>query len=473
MKKIIVSVFAIVMFFIISTQVEAAGVVSLSANKTSVDIGDTFNISVNLSGASVATLTARVSYDTSKIEYVSGPSNSNFSGGRVIYTWTDATGGASPLTGGIIATFTFRAKAAGNASFSVSGDFFTPDETSVNPSFSGVAVNVKKEEVVVPPDNSGDDNSGENTGGDTGDNNGNNTGNNSGGTGNNQGGNNGDIGGSGNTGNIGGSGNTGNIGGSGGVTSGNTTSNNQQIIKSSNNNLKSLQLDIEGISPTFNKNTTQYYITIPENTNNINITALLEDAKANIQITGNTNIPVGNSQIKILVTAENGNQKQYLINVTKTNNSELSNANLENLAIENVTLIPEFNSEITDYTAEFSEDIQSLNILAIPQREAATVTIEGNENLQIGDNVIKITVLAEDGETSKIYNIVVKKNEVTEEENENEDIEANNEKIDNEIENETEKDSLTWIIAIIALSIIIITSIIIILKRKKHNDENI
>ena len=466
MKKIIVSVFAIVMFFIISTQVEAAGVVSLSANKTSVDIGDTFNISVNLSGASVATLTARVSYDTSKIEYVSGPSNSNFSGGRVIYTWTDATGGASPLTGGIIATFTFRAKAAGSASFSVSGNFFTPDETSVNPSFSGVAVNVKKEEVVVPPDNSGDDNSGENTGGDTGDNNGNNTGNNSGGTGNNQGGNNGDIG---------GSGNTGNIGGSGGATSGNTTSNNQQITKSSNNNLKSLQLDIEGISPTFNKNTTQYYITIPENTNNINITALPEDAKANIQITGNTNIPVGNSQIKILVTAENGNQKQYLINVTKTNNSELSNANLENLAIENVTLIPEFNSEITDYTAEFSEDIQSLNILAIPQREAATVTIEGNENLQIGDNVIKITVLAEDGETSKIYNIVVKKNEVTEEENENlnEDIEANNERIDNEIENETEKDSLTWIIVIIALSIIIITSIIIILKRKKHNDENI
>ena len=466
MKKIIVSVFAIVMFFIISTQVEAAGVVSLSANKTSVDIGDTFNISVNLSGASVATLTARVSYDTSKIEYVSGPSNSNFSGGRVIYTWTDATGGASPLTGGIIATFTFRAKAAGSASFSVSGNFFTPDETSVNPSFSGVAVNVKKEEVVVPPDNSGDDNSGENTGGDTGDNNGNNTGNNSGGTGNNQGGNNGDIG---------GSGNTGNIGGSGGATSGNTTSNNQQITKSSNNNLKSLQLDIEGISPTFNKNTTQYYITIPENTNNINITALPEDAKANIQITGNTNIPVGNSQIKILVTAEKGNQKQYLINVTKTNNSELSNANLENLAIENVTLIPEFNSEITDYTAEFSEDIQSLNILAIPQREAATVTIEGNENLQIGDNVIKITVLAEDGETSKIYNIVVKKNEVTEEESENlnEDIEANNERIDNEIENETEKDSLTWIIVIIALSIIIITSIIIILKRKKHNDENI
>lgn len=466
MKKIIVSVFAIVMFFIISTQVEAAGVVSLSANKTSVDIGDTFNISVNLSGASVATLTARVSYDTSKIEYVSGPSNSNFSGGRVIYTWTDATGGASPLTGGIIATFTFRAKAAGSASFSVSGNFFTPDETSVNPSFSGVSVNVKKEEVVVPPDNSGDDNSGENTGGDTGDNNGNNTGNNSGGTGNNQGGNNGDIG---------GTGNTGNIGGSGGATSGNITSNNQQITKSSNNNLKSLQLDIEGISPTFNKNTTQYYITIPENTNNINITALPEDAKANIQITGNTNISVGNSQIKILVTAENGNQKQYLINVTKTNNSELSNANLENLAIENVTLIPEFNSEITDYTAEFSEDIQSLNILAIPQREAATVTIEGNENLQIGDNVIKITVLAEDGETSKIYNIVVKKNEVTEEENENlnEDIEANNEKIDNEIENETEKDSLTWIIAIIALSIIIITSIIIILKRKKHNDENI
>lgn len=124
MKKIIISIIVMIVYFIIFSQVEAAGTVSLNASKSSVNIGDTFTVSINLSGASVATLTARVSFDTSKVDFVSGPSNSNYSNGRVIYTWTDPTGGDSPLTGGTIATFTFKAKAAGNVNFGVLRKFF-------------------------------------------------------------------------------------------------------------------------------------------------------------------------------------------------------------------------------------------------------------------------------------------------------------------------------------------------------------
>lgn len=119
----------------IASKVNGAGSVSLSSNKSSVNVGDEFSISVKLSGASAATLTTRISIDTSKVDYVSGPSNSNFSGGRVIYTWTDPNGGSNP-TSGTIATFKFRAKATGKASFSVSGDFFDSDENSLKPSFS-------------------------------------------------------------------------------------------------------------------------------------------------------------------------------------------------------------------------------------------------------------------------------------------------------------------------------------------------
>lgn len=114
----------------------AAGTIRLSPSKSSVTVGDEFNVSVNLSGASVATLTTRITVDTSKVDYVSGPTNTNFSNGRVIYTWTDPTGGENPKTDGTIATFKFRAKATGSASFSVSGNFYTPDEKPVNPSFS-------------------------------------------------------------------------------------------------------------------------------------------------------------------------------------------------------------------------------------------------------------------------------------------------------------------------------------------------
>lgn len=478
MKKITISIIAIIMYFIIFSKVEAAGTVSLRASKTSANIGDTFTVSINLSGASVATLTARVSFDASKVDFVSGPSNSNYSSGRVIYTWTDPTGGDSPLTGGTIATFTFKAKAEGSVNFAVSGNFFTPEETSVNPSFSGATVTVKTAETVTPGGNTGAGTGGE-TGGNTGTGTGTGTG--SGQTGGNQSG----TGSTGNnTGTTGGTNTGGSTGGNTGTTTnppannnagtGNNANNNQQATKSSNNNLKSLQLDTEGISPAFNKNKTQYYITIPENISNINVAATPEDSKASVQILGNTNIQVGNSQIKIVVTAENGNKKEYVINVTKTNNPELANANLENLAIENVTLVPEFSADITDYTAEVSTDIDKLNILAVPQREAATVTIEGNENLQIGDNFIKVTVLAQDGQTSKVYNITVKKNENVVEEVENNNLEENNinnKNVETAIENEVKSNNVVWIIGVIVLGILIIGAITLVIKKKKEKQD--
>ena len=149
MKKII-TIILFLMLMLLNFPVHAAGSVSLSASNSSVTVGDEFNVSVNLSGASVATLTVRVSVDTSKVDYVSGSSNSSFSGGRAIYTWTDPNGGDTPLTGGTIATFKFKSKAAGTASFSVTGDLYTPEELPVNPSFSGVNVSIS-EKPTLPP----------------------------------------------------------------------------------------------------------------------------------------------------------------------------------------------------------------------------------------------------------------------------------------------------------------------------------
>lgn len=148
-KKYLITIMLLVAVLLtINTYVNAVGTVSLTASKTSLNPGDTFTISVKLSGGSVATLTSRITVDTSKIDYVSGPANTSFSGGRVIYTWTDPNGGASPITG-TIATFTFRAKTVGSATFSVSGDFYTADEANLNPGFTGTSVIIS--EPAPPP----------------------------------------------------------------------------------------------------------------------------------------------------------------------------------------------------------------------------------------------------------------------------------------------------------------------------------
>jgi hypothetical protein len=271
-----------------TTKAQATGSITLSSSKSSINVGDEFNISVNLSGASVATLTARITIDTSKVEYVSGPSNTNFSNGKVIYTWTDSSGGSNPKTDGVIATFKFKAKASGTASFSVSGDFYSPDEVSIKPSFSGVNVTIKEKATVTPSTGNNQTTGNTSTGGN---NSNTNTVTNTGTTG----------GSNTNTGTSSGNANT----GSTGNTSNNGTGNsNTQTTLSTNANLKELHLSTEGLSPAFQKNTTKYNIIVGNDINQISINAIPEDSNANVSITGNTNLKTGVNQIKIVVTAQ-------------------------------------------------------------------------------------------------------------------------------------------------------------------------
>ena len=233
---------------------------------------------------------------------------------------------------------------------------------------------------------------------------------------------------------------------------------------------------MEGISPRFTRNIRQYYVVIQDNVENIDVNAIPEDSKSNVQIIGNTNIQIGENRIVITVTAENGSAREYYINVTKTENIELANANLENLAIENASLIPEFSPDVTEYRVTIEEDVQNLNILAVPQIENAIVAITGNENLQPGENLISITVTAVNGTTSKVYNIVVVKGnvetETVDEDNEQdgnieEPIENNQINIEKTNDEDKKKSNTKLLIAILIVLLIMGTIVIIFLKKLK------
>ena len=137
---------------------------------------------------------------------------------------------------------------------------------------------------------------------------------------------------------------------------------------------------------------------------NIDVLAVPEDKKSEISITGNNDLQMENNVILVTVTAENGEQKTYTINAVRSNKANLINSKLENLAIENTILVPDFNPNVFDYTAEIENNVNSLNILAVPQIEKATVSIVGNENLQFGENEIIVTVKSENGESVNKYN---------------------------------------------------------------------
>lgn len=83
---------------------------------------------------------------------------------------------------------------------------------------------------------------------------------------------------------------------------------------SKNNNLSNLSIDGYQLSPTFNKNTLEYSVELPNGVTKIKINATKEDKTASISGTGERNVSEGANKLEVKVTAQNGSVKTYVIN---------------------------------------------------------------------------------------------------------------------------------------------------------------
>lgn len=203
------------------------------------------------------------------------------------------------------------------------------------------------------------------------------------------------------------------------------TSSSTTSTKSSNAHLSKLQINQEGLTPNFNKNKTSYAVTVGENVNDLKVTAVAEDSKSKVAISGNTGLKNGDNKIYITVTAQDGTKKVYTITVTKTGDANKSNSYLQNLIVENATLSPEFSKEIFEYDCgTVGKSVETLKILAFGENENVKIDITGNDKLSEGDNKIIVKVTSEDGTTTKEYVITVKKDSSIVEENNIEEINA-------------------------------------------------
>lgn len=85
---------------------------------------------------------------------------------------------------------------------------------------------------------------------------------------------------------------------------------------SRNNNLSSLSVEGADLSPSFNKDITEYQTTLPVDTTKAKIIATAQDSKASITGAGEVDVVDGINKIEIIVTAEHGEKKKYVINLT-------------------------------------------------------------------------------------------------------------------------------------------------------------
>lgn len=412
---------------IITVNAENSSQIIISSSKNSVASNEVFTILLSANNTNIAAYTLWIYYESEKVECISQIDNINIQNNKIIYTWYSNDGENKSLDD--MLELEFVPKQEGIATFSVTGEFYS--ETGKQLKLQGNSLDVVIGDVTLMAENNSmietqEENSSQKN-----------------------------------------------------------TQEDADLLAEVQNDDSSLNLGImrtnqEGITPNFNAEILEYYLVVDETVNNLDITAIPVSKKAEIVIVGNKNLKSGINKVKITVSL-NGNSKTYTINVTKTDNPNKANANLETLAIQNYTLEPEFQNSITNYYAEVANTETLVNILAIAEDSSANVKIEGNNDLKYGSNNVVVTVTARDGITDKKYNIEIYKRNDEEENVYKEEIKENNEEVnmlleeksietaeskENQAEdNEVNGKSKVIVIVVIIVAIIVIGVVIIAVRK--------
>ena len=208
-----------------------------------------------------------------------------------------------------------------------------------------------------------------------------------------------------------------------------TTTNGTKAKKSNNANLSNLGMnpnDFKGFKP----NQTTYNVTVPNNVEKVTIYATAQDKKATIKGNETKQLNEGKNALSIVVTAEDGTQKTYTINVTRTastasenttneNSSEIApeakdNEDIKNIEIKGYSLEPAFSPNIYEYKVNVKSNETKLDITAKTENPNVTIDIAGNENLVDGENTITILCTNEQTKKNLTYQIIVNKSSETE-----------------------------------------------------------
>ena len=182
----------------------------------------------------------------------------------------------------------------------------------------------------------------------------------------------------------------------------------RDVTPSNDATLKSLILSEGTLDPVFNPDTTAYTVDVAYVITNIIVTGTKNHDKATVA--GNASYPlsIGGNFISITVTAEDGTIRTYAITVVRAAPSD--DATLNTLTVNPGTLEPAFNSSTKDYTVEVANNVTSVSVNYTTNHANARVVVTGTPgNLSVGDNLVSVTVTAEDGTTLETYTVRIKR----------------------------------------------------------------
>ena len=264
---------------------EVSGTIYLETNKQVIEIDQEVEIIVSMQNAETVAYNLYLYFDNSKLEYISGPENTNLVENCIISVWHDKDGGRLAKSGEL-AKFVFKAKENGIALFNIEGEFYNNDDELIKTEFNKVQIQIGEINVIQEDSNIKEEK----------------------------------------------------------INESNLENNskvdeeaykidnkldrkeidiNSNILDIENANIEALAIENVLLYPPFDVNIIEYSVEISKENSILNIFAVPENENASLEILGNQDLKVGNNLIKIIVTAQDGiTKKEYIINAYKRNNDE-------------------------------------------------------------------------------------------------------------------------------------------------------
>lgn len=199
--------------------------------------------------------------------------------------------------------------------------------------------------------------------------------------------------------------------------------------------LSALSAAPAALTPAFSAEVTSYSASVGSDVSSVQLEATPRDADASLSYNGSAltagspgvTVPLatGSNLIEVVVTAADGSTTlSYRIEIEREGQPagpSPDDATLSALSVAPAVLSPAFSAEITSYSASVGDDVSSVQLVATPHDEDASLSYDGSAlaagipgvavPLATGSNLIEVTVTAADGSTTSIYSIEIERAE--------------------------------------------------------------
>lgn len=184
---------------------------------------------------------------------------------------------------------------------------------------------------------------------------------------------------------------------------------------STNARLSSLTVSNASISPAFSPDVNSYSCSVPFGVQSLDINAKAQDASAKVTVSNNSLTAGSTTNVTISVKAPSGSVNTYTIKATRAQDPNYvpdSNGTLSSLVVDGFSISPAFSPDVKEYVVWLPNEVSSIDVYCETASNKSTVTVSENKSaLAVGDNLISISVTAENKDVTEYTLLAVRNSE--------------------------------------------------------------